>query len=104
MATTTEIFDEIATRIASDPEATKANIGGVFKFVLTGDVSETWIVDCKDVGVRQSDDDAECTITMADEDFFAIKDGSLDGMQAFMMGKVQIEGDMGLAMKLQEVL
>ena len=42
--------------------------------------------------------------TVAGEDFMAIRDGSLDGMQAFMMGKLQVEGDMGLAMKLQEVL
>jgi len=103
-ATTTEIFNDILKRIEKDPEATKANIGGVFKFVLTGDLDESWLVDCKDVAVRQSDDDADCTITVAGEDFLAIRDGSLDGMQAFMMGKLQVEGDMGLAMKLQEVL
>ena len=39
-----------------------------------------------------------------DEDFVAIREGQLDGMQAFMMGKIEVEGDMGLAMKLQEVL
>ena len=61
MATTTEIFNDILKRIEKDPEATKANIGGVFKFVLTGDLDESWLVDCKDVAVRQSDDDADCT-------------------------------------------
>jgi putative sterol carrier protein len=104
MATTQEIFDDIRKRIQQDPEATKANIGGTFKFVLTGDLDESWIVDCKDVDVRQSDDEAECTIRVTGEDFMAIRDGSLDGMQAFMMGKLEVEGDMGLAMKLQEVL
>ena len=104
MATTQEIFDDIQASIQKDPEATKANIGGVFKFVLTGDTNESWIVDCKDVAVRQADDDAECTITLASNDFFAIQDGSMDAMQAFMMGQLQVEGDMGLAMKLQEVL
>ncbi len=104
MATTADIFEDISKRIEKDPEATKANIGGVFKFVLTGDTDESWIVDCRDVGVRQSDEEAECTIRVATEDFMAIRDGSLDGMQAFMMGQIQVEGDMGLAMKLQEVL
>lgn len=104
MATTTEIFNDILNKIEQDPEATKANIGGVFKFVLTGDPEESWVVDCRDVAVRQADEEAECTITVAGEDFMAINGGSLDPMQAFMMGKLQVEGDMGLAMKLQEVL
>ena len=104
MATMHEIFDNIRQSIEKDPEATKAQIGGVFKFTLTGDTNESWIVDCKDVDVRQGDDDAECTITLDAADFMAIQDGGLDAMQAFMMGKLQVEGDMGLAMKLQEVL
>ena len=104
MATTQEIFDNIRESIQKDPESTKSQIGGVFKFTLTGDMDESWIVDCKDVDVRQGDDDAECTITVDAGDFMAIQDGSLDAMQAFMMGKLQIDGDMGLAMKLQEVL
>jgi putative sterol carrier protein len=31
-------------------------------------------------------------------------DGELDGTAAFMTGKLKIEGDMGIAMKLQSVL
>ena len=104
MATIQEIFEDIRKKIQKDPEATKTHIGGIFKFVLTGDLDESWIVDCKDVDVHKGDDEAECTITLAGEDFMAIQDGSLDGMQAFMMGQIQVEGDMGLAMKLQEVL
>ena len=30
--------------------------------------------------------------------------GQLDGMTAFMTGKLKIEGDMGVAMKLQGLL
>ena len=30
--------------------------------------------------------------------------GKLDGMSAFMTGKLKIEGDMGVAMKLQTIL
>ena len=104
MATMHEIFDNIRQSIEKDPEATKAQIGGVFKFVLTGDSESRWVVDCREVNVHEGDDDAECTITLETADFMAIQDGSLDAMQAFMMGKLQVEGDMGLAMKLQEVL
>ncbi len=43
-------------------------------------------------------------MSLAAEDFVAISSGELDGMQAFMVGKIQVEGDMGLAMKLQTLL
>ena len=33
-----------------------------------------------------------------------VKEGKLDGMSAFMTGKLKIEGDMGVAMKLQSIL
>ena len=37
-------------------------------------------------------------------DFAAMIGGQLDGMTAFMTGKLKIEGDMGVAMKLQSIL
>ena len=33
-----------------------------------------------------------------------MQSGEMDGTTAFMMGKLKIEGDMGIAMKLQSVL
>ena len=44
------------------------------------------------------------TITMAASDFLDLVDGKLDGTMAFMSGKLKVKGDMGLAMKLQNVL
>jgi len=52
-----------------------------------------WITGCKD-----------CTITMADADLVAMAEGKLDGMQAFMGGKLKIKGNMMLAQKLQSIL
>jgi putative sterol carrier protein len=37
-------------------------------------------------------------------DFSDMIAGKLDGMTAFMTGKLKIEGDMGVAMKLQSIL
>ena len=42
----------------------------------------------------------DCTITMADADLVAMAQGKLDGMQAFMGGKLKIKGNMMLAQKL----
>ncbi|MGM0576276.1 MAG: SCP2 sterol-binding domain-containing protein [Myxococcota bacterium] len=104
MAGTQGVFDDIEKSISADPEKTKSDIDGVFKFVVTGDDGGTWVVDCKQVDVRKGDEDAEVTINVDADDLVAIHGGSLDAMQAFMMGKIQVEGDMGLAMKLQQVL
>ncbi len=102
--TAADVFSNMEARINEDPEKTKAEIDGIFKFVVTGDGGGTWIVDCKEVAVRNEDGEGEVTITISDDDLVAVADGSLDAMQAFMMGQIQVDGDVGLAMKLQQVL
>ena len=47
--------------------------------------------------------DAQVTLVMDAETLEGIVDGSTDGMQAFMGGKLRTEGDMMLAMKLSEL-
>jgi len=42
----------------------------------------------------------DVTLIMADDDLIAMLKGELNGMQAFMTGKLQLEGDMMLAQKL----
>ncbi len=54
--------------------------------------------------VSNDDKDAECTLKMDFQDFSDMIDRKLDGMTAFMTGKLKIEGDMGVAMKLQSIL
>jgi len=54
--------------------------------------------------VSNDDGPADCTIKMDFGDFADMIDGKLDGMTAFMTGKLKIEGDMGVAMKLQSIL
>lgn len=41
------------------------------------------------------------TISMNASDFVDMTQGRLDGMSAFMSGKLRVSGDMGLAMKMQ---
>ena len=54
--------------------------------------------------VTEDDGDADTTIKIAWDDWQAMAAGQLDGMTAFMTGKLKIEGDMGVAMKLQSIL
>jgi putative sterol carrier protein len=45
----------------------------------------------------------DLTMTMSDKDWLGIAQGTLDPMQAFMMGKVKTAGDVTLAMRLQQL-
>ena len=54
--------------------------------------------------VNEEDGPADTTIKVAWTDWEAMRDGKLDGMTAFMQGKLKVEGDMSAAMQLQGVL
>ena len=55
-------------------------------------------------GVREGDEEADVTLTSDTDTFRAILDGDLDPTSAFMTGKLKIDGDMGVAMRLGAVL
>ena len=54
--------------------------------------------------VSETDGAADTTIKVSWDDWQKMADGELDGMTAFMTGKLKIEGDMSNAMQLQGVL
>ena len=54
--------------------------------------------------VSEEDGPADTTIKVAWSDWQDMADGKLDGMTAFMQGKLSVEGDMSNAMQLQGVL
>ncbi len=77
-----------------------AGFDGSAKFVLTGEGAIIMDAD----GARSGDDDADVTLTASTETFKAILDGEQNPTAAFMTGKLTVDGDMGLAMKLAGVL
>ena len=54
--------------------------------------------------VGEGDAAADTTIKVGWDDWQQLASGQLDGMTAFMMGKLKVEGDMANAMQLQGVL
>jgi putative sterol carrier protein len=54
--------------------------------------------------VTETEGDADTTIKVAWSDWQDMAEGKLDGMTAFMQGKLRVEGDMSNAMQLQGVL
>eukprot|EP01010_Urceolus_cornutus_P001890 NODE_2468_length_533_cov_145.964876_g1961_i0.p1 GENE.NODE_2468_length_533_cov_145.964876_g1961_i0~~NODE_2468_length_533_cov_145.964876_g1961_i0.p1 ORF type:complete len:114 (+),score=25.97 NODE_2468_length_533_cov_145.964876_g1961_i0:64-405(+) len=84
------------------------NVGVVFQFDLTNasGVERSWVVDAKNKPGFLKDgksDAATCTIVVGDEDFCKLISGELNGMQAFMEGKMKIKGDMMAAQKLENL-
>ncbi|HEX3422700.1 MAG TPA: SCP2 sterol-binding domain-containing protein [Sphingomicrobium sp.] len=54
--------------------------------------------------VSEEDGAADTAIKVGWDDWQQLASGQLDGMTAFMMGKLRVEGDMSNAMQLQGVL
>ncbi len=55
-------------------------------------------------GAHVSDDAADVTLSANADTFREILEGDLNATSAFMMGKLKVDGDMGMAMKLASVL
>lgn len=73
---------------------------GVAKFVITGEGA----IMLDATGVRAGDDEADVTLTADADVFRAILEGEMNPTMAFMSGKLAVDGNMGLAMKLGSVL
>ena len=57
-----------------------------------------------ETGARASDDAADVTLSASADTFQEILAGNLDATSAFMTGRLKLDGDMGLAMRLGSVL
>ena len=73
---------------------------GTAKFDIEGEGAI--VIDAN--GARASDDDADVTLSASADTFKAILDGEQNPTSAFMTGKLAVDGDMGLAMKLAGAL
>ncbi len=49
-------------------------------------------------------DDADCTIRISAENLAKLIDGELNPMMAYTLGKLKIDGSMGVAMKVAALL
>ncbi len=54
--------------------------------------------------VSHEDLEADCTLKCSLDTFKGLMDGSQDPTMAFMMGKLKVDGSMGLAMKLNSII
>nr|XP_057929199.1 sterol carrier protein 2b isoform X2 [Doryrhamphus excisus] len=103
------VFQEINKMLQEEGEKFVKKIGGVFAFkVKDGPNGQeaTWFVDVKNGSGCVHNDTAkkaDCTISMSDSDLLALLTGKMNPQTAFFQGKLKITGNMGLAMKLQNL-
>jgi putative sterol carrier protein len=101
MATVEEIFAAMPGQFNA---AKAADFSTTIQFDLAGDDGGQWYVGIDD-GVATVTEGAHAepvaTIRMSAADFVDMMSGNLDPMNAFMMGKVRVEGDLNSVMKFQ---
>lgn len=102
-----DVFERhMPERLKSKPDVV-AKINAVYQFNISGPNGGAWAVDCTAPGgavTAGQVPSAKCTVHCSDQDFLNIVNGKLNPQMAFMSGKLRIQGDMGLAMKLQQIL
>ena len=89
----TDIVKYIENKSLTDLQAT-------LKLVL-GDSKSIFIDGYQGKVSINSTEEAECTLILSEDDMKLILSGQLNPASAFMQGKVKVEGDMSVAMKLQ---
>jgi putative sterol carrier protein len=65
-----------------------------------------WYVDVEKgvVTVTESQNPADCVIATDEPTFLAVVENEQSPMGAFMTGKIRVEGDMGLALRLKDLV
>jgi putative sterol carrier protein len=92
--------DVIEAAVAAMKAKISGGFDGVAKFVIPGEGSI--MLDAS--GVRAGDEEADVTLTASAETFEGILSGDTNPTMAFMTGKLSVDGNMGLAMKLGSIL
>lgn len=99
-----KFFGEEIQRKAAENAGKTAGMNASYKFDVQGAGVWRLLIDDGTINVEEGDGDAQCTVVISAEDFDQLTDGKLNPQMAFMSGKLKIQGDMGLAMKLGQVL
>lgn len=101
--TPAEIFAAMPSRF--NKEGAKG-LKAVYQFHLTGEGGGLWYVSIENENceVREgAHPSPNITISMAAQDYVDMTTGKLNGQVAFMSSKLRIKGDMGLALRMQNL-
>ncbi len=100
------LFEKLKKFLKKQPK-TDAPKGGVYQFKVTGAAPTDWTIDLNTVpGIvnRSKADKPDVTFTIEDEHLMRVTEGKLDIQTAFIQGRLKIDGDFTMAMKLGKIL
>jgi putative sterol carrier protein len=95
-----EFFESLSGRV--DPARAQA-LANSYRFDIEGAGSWRLEADGERLVVAESDAPADCVIRTDQRTFLRIVEGAQSPMGAYITGKVKVEGDLGLALKLRDV-
>jgi putative sterol carrier protein len=98
--TVQEFFDRLPER--ADPAKT-AGMSNTYVFDIEGVGQWTVAVDDGKVTVSEGAGEADCTLSASEDTLVKIAKGEANPTTAYMTGKLKIKGDMGAALKLQNL-
>jgi putative sterol carrier protein len=95
-----EFFAGLGERV--DPERAR-RLGASYRFDIDG--AGSWRLEAEGdrILVTESDAPADCVIRADERTFLRIVRGEQSPMGAYMRGKVKVQGDLGLALRLRDV-
>jgi len=98
-----EFFDGLKTKLTAEK---CAGINAAFQFAATGDGGGEYYVKiangAAEVAVGKTDNPT-IVLTASTADWLALMNGEMNGQTAFLTGKLKIQGDVTLAMKLESL-
>ena len=99
----TEVFSKVPQSF--NAKAAKS-LDAVFQFDITGEGGGNWNVIVKEGACRVNQgkhSTPTVTLTMSSEIWLAMVNKQLNGMQAFMSGKLKVSGDIMLAQRIPDL-
>jgi putative sterol carrier protein len=100
--TAREFFEQLASRTAGGSERTRG-LTATYRFDVDGVGSWLVAVDDGAVSVSETDAAADCVIGVSEDTLLGIVSGRQSAMGAVLMGRVRLEGDAALAMRLRDL-
>jgi putative sterol carrier protein len=95
-----QLIDQL---VANLPSERAAGVDAEVQFNLTGEGGGNWVLKFAGGKVNAAQGTSaspRLTVTAGLADIIDIVEGKLDGTAAFMQGKIKLDGDVGLAMRM----
>ncbi len=101
---TSNCKDSLSLMYKSFNPEVAGNLKATYSFDISGSNGGQWTLEIQDGKCELKEglcSSPSVAISISDKDWLELQSGKLNSQMAFMMGKLRVAGDMGLAMKLQ---